>query len=306
MNKIVCIYHNADPDGIFSGAIVLKRFPDAVMIGYNYEEDVTAIIAQCVDATVYMVDVSFKNWSDMETLCDVVEKFVWIDHHHTAYEQCLKSSICTNPKFEIVFENYQWGACKSVWEVLNMGVIVPYAVILVATYDVRRDYGTPHWNSRVVPFRHVSGQWTTSQEVLSKMDDFTDTLGSHWLLVNKFIEQGCIINEFIEKQNQITANSSLCIECDFNFKDMNVFKVLAINATNGGDLFKSRDTSMYDFTVGFYYVAKEGWKVSLRGTGKDIDLGEIAKQYGGGGHKNAAGFKVATYTELKQILPYLK
>ena len=31
--------------------------------------------------------------------------------------------------------------------------------------------------------------------------------------------------------------------------------------------------------------------VSLRSIG-DIDVGEIAKQYGGGGHKNAAGFKL--------------
>ena len=33
--------------------------------------------------------------------------------------------------------------------------------------------------------------------------------------------------------------------------------------------------------------------VSLRSIG-DIDVGEIAKQYGGGGHINAAGFKLTT------------
>lgn len=33
----------------------------------------------------------------------------------------------------------------------------------------------------------------------------------------------------------------------------------------------------------------DGWKVSLRAKNKDIDVSQIAKQFGGGGHKGAAG-----------------
>ncbi len=305
MNKIVCIYHKADPDGIFSGAIVLKHHPEAVMIGYNYEDEVQHIIEECVDADVYMVDVSFNDWGKMSELWNVCFKFVWIDHHKTAYEQYMKSDLQDFISFHAVFESEQWGACKKVWEYFNQ-TPAPFAVELVATYDVWRGYGSNDWNERVLPFRHISGQWSTPQEVLQKMYNFDDTKELHDMVVNGFIAEGCIINTFIEKQNQITANSSLAFNCTFISQKGGYYAALAINATNGGDLFKNRDTSMYDFTVGFYYVAKEGWKVSLRGTGKDIDLGEIAKQYGGGGHKNAAGFKVETYKELKQILPFIK
>jgi len=305
MSKVVCIYHNADPDGVFSGAIVLEKYPEAVMIGYNYEAEVQHIIDKCVGADVYMVDISFDDWDKMYELWDVSENFTWIDHHKTAYEKYVKSHLRGLISFDVLFEENQWGACKSVWQYFNQNWI-PYSIELVATYDVWRDYGTPNWNHKVMPFRHVSGQWTTPQEVLDKMRNFEDAANVHDLLVNGFIADGCIINDFIDKQNEITANSSLCFNASFISFTKGVYHVLAINATNGGDFFKSRDVSAYDFTVGFYYVAKEGWKFSLRGTGKDIDLGEIAKQYGGGGHKNAAGFKVATYTELKQILPYLK
>jgi nanoRNase/pAp phosphatase (c-di-AMP/oligoRNAs hydrolase) len=38
-----------------------------------------------------------------------------------------------------------------------------------------------------------------------------------------------------------------------------------------------------------FYFAKNKWVVSLYTT-KDIDVSEIAKKYGGGGHKQAAGF----------------
>jgi nanoRNase/pAp phosphatase (c-di-AMP/oligoRNAs hydrolase) len=42
-----------------------------------------------------------------------------------------------------------------------------------------------------------------------------------------------------------------------------------------------------------YYVDKDGmYNFSLRSSEDGIDVSEIAKVYGGGGHKHAAGFKV--------------
>ena len=37
-------------------------------------------------------------------------------------------------------------------------------------------------------------------------------------------------------------------------------------------------------------IDKKSWKVSLRSNGY-IDLSKLANMFGGGGHKNAAGFK---------------
>lgn len=41
-----------------------------------------------------------------------------------------------------------------------------------------------------------------------------------------------------------------------------------------------------------YYDSPDGRNFSLRSKPEGVDVSEIAKQYGGGGHKNAAGFKV--------------
>jgi phosphoesterase RecJ-like protein len=38
-------------------------------------------------------------------------------------------------------------------------------------------------------------------------------------------------------------------------------------------------------------IGKGTWKVSLRSKG-DLDVAKIAEHFGGGGHKNAAGFRI--------------
>lgn len=53
--------------------------------------------------------------------------------------------------------------------------------------------------------------------------------------------------------------------------------------------------------------ANDPHRVSIRGSSKiDIHLGEFAKQYGGGGHKNAAGLRVNNKEELNDIVKHLK
>jgi nanoRNase/pAp phosphatase (c-di-AMP/oligoRNAs hydrolase) len=42
-----------------------------------------------------------------------------------------------------------------------------------------------------------------------------------------------------------------------------------------------------------YWDTPEGRAFSLRSSDDGADVAEVAKQYGGGGHRNAAGFKVS-------------
>ena len=47
-----------------------------------------------------------------------------------------------------------------------------------------------------------------------------------------------------------------------------------------------------------YWDTPDGRVYSLRSTDAGIDVSEIAKQYGGGGHRNASGFRVPYFHEL--------
>ena len=42
-----------------------------------------------------------------------------------------------------------------------------------------------------------------------------------------------------------------------------------------------------------YWDTPEGRVFGLRSSDEGVDVSEVAKQYGGGGHRNAAGFKVS-------------
>jgi hypothetical protein len=49
-----------------------------------------------------------------------------------------------------------------------------------------------------------------------------------------------------------------------------------------------------------YWDTPDGRVFSLRSTDEGLDVSEVAKQYGGGGHRNAAGFRVPFGHELTQ------
>ncbi len=47
-----------------------------------------------------------------------------------------------------------------------------------------------------------------------------------------------------------------------------------------------------------YYFANNKWNFSLRSNDAGVDVGAIAKMYGGGGHRNAAGFAIDSLADL--------
>ena len=54
--------------------------------------------------------------------------------------------------------------------------------------------------------------------------------------------------------------------------------------------------------AGCYWDTPEGRVFSLRSTDEGLDVSDIAKQYGGGGHRNASGFRVA-FDWLERFVP---
>lgn len=295
----VIIYHNADPDGIFSGAIALKAHPNAITIGYNYEPDFTPIIDQCHGKNVVMVDVSPKNWADMHRLCEAAKSVTWIDHHLSALREMeVNNTPLQYPYFTCVFEHEKWGAAKNTWEYFFPGQTLPKAIEYVAAYDAFRAYGSYDWDAHYFPFRFATGMIDTPQEALYDFA-FNDELDADF--IRDYLARGRAIAQYLDHDNAYLVHSpDHCHDTLFRHGET-TYRVLAINRGLFGDMFKSRDLTDFDFVVGFYRTTT-GWKVSLRSAGKDIDLGAIAKTFGGGGHKDAAGFSVETFEDLRNML----
>jgi uncharacterized protein len=299
----VIIHHNADPDGNFGGAVCLKKFPDATVIGYNYEPQTSTIITACIGKhVVMMVDVSFK-WGDMHRLLDACASLTWIDHHASAWRECEAAGTVNlyAHKFTVVYEREQWGCCRIAFQHFFPGKQVPLSIAYVAQYDVWREYGSGEWNGSVAPFRHITGRLRSPQAVLERFN-FTN-IAADYAATMSATADGRAIGAHQDAENADLVHSAACFEAAFVAGDA-TYRVLALNRPLAGDMFKARDTSGYDFVAGFSFARV--WKVSLRGTGKDIDLGALAKQYGGGGHKNAAGFTVRSFADLALLLPTLR
>jgi oligoribonuclease NrnB/cAMP/cGMP phosphodiesterase (DHH superfamily) len=80
--------------------------------------------------------------------------------------------------------------------------------------------------------------------------------------------------------------------------------VLMVNATTmfsevAGELAKG-----YPFGVAWFQRQDGKYQFSLRSTEAGVDVSLVAKSFGGGGHKNAAGFEVKQMSEAIESVSY--
>ncbi len=270
-----CFYHKTDLDGHCSGAIVKMRHPECEMIGVDYADnmiDLTKKYTFMTGEVIFVVDFSFPR-SDMEGL-SINNDLHWIDHHKSAIEK-MEGFECQG-----IQENGKSG-CELTWDYLNPEVEMPLAVKLLGRYDV-----WDHRDNLVLPFQYGfrtfeetlpdSPVWSMFLKLDSPgtMDDIHDV-----------IKTGNIIMNYEFKQNEMYAKG-MSFEVEFEG-----FRAIAINkAFSNSKIFDSvYDPDKHDIMIIFGY--KPGTiKYTLFAKKPEIDVSEIAKKYGGGGHKGAAGF----------------
>ena len=70
--------------------------------------------------------------------------------------------------------------------------------------------------------------------------------------------------------------------------------VLVVNSSHWMSEIGARLAPDCDFAISWYYDHEDKMiKVSLRSFHEAVDVSEIAKEFGGGGHRKAAGFQLA-------------
>jgi len=277
------IYHDADEDGICSGAILIKRYPFAKLIGHDYGRPLEFIPD---GQDIIMADISLP-MDQMGELARRSNSFTYIDHHETAIKEFKSLGLSANIKgvFDLTFS-----ACELTWEFCYPGVPTPRAVRLLGMYDTWRNHGTEQWDTEILPFQYGM-RWVQNpdefpKEVLySNLADYCD----------EYIRDGKTILKYQKIQNRKDCKYAFATEAFGH-------KAIAMNSTVfNSQLFES----VYDPTrhaLMMVFCFNQGrWKFSLYSTRSDIHCGELAKLYGGGGHKGAAGFSVERIGEVFQI-----
>ncbi len=282
---MLCIFHSRDLDGYSSGAIVKKRYPDTILVGYDYGQKLTFPEGiNLADHNVIMIDVSLDDMADMFALANKCKSLTFIDHHVSAIKkyEAVKDQAPSN--FITVLEN-GISACEGGWKYLFPNEKMPDGIRLLGEYDTFRNNDKKHWEDEVMPFQYGMRLLCNSPETFPQ--EIFDIPNKH----NNFIVETMIAGTTVLKY-QSMINEAQCKRA-FEYE----FEGLRAICLNGGgfssDVFKSvYDESKHDVMMPFQFDGKQKqWILSMYTT-KDIDCSEIAIKYGGGGHAKACGFSV--------------
>lgn len=294
MKKNNIIYHNKDLDGFCSAAIVKKyllsiniRTEDINLIGWNYGDPSPL---PGLDGPVYLVDLSLPE-NDMIALKGDPDT-IWIDHHSSAIEE-------SYGKWHFINGSRMIGdsAAKLCWEFFFPRMPLPDIVYWVDRYDVwkkKDEDGTYDWEYV------MHAQWGMRNILKDPVSDIAYHAWDYNMIQMdpRIFEEGKKMYDFIQDQNKIIAKRAF----DFEFHGL---KFCAVNAEGNSEVVKSVVRMDHDGIMMFRYNGpKDMWDVSLYGTSigdQPHDLSNIAKMYGGGGHRLACGFSVKRIAEIMSI-----
>lgn len=269
-----CFYHGSDLDGQCSGALIKSNYSECKMFPINYGDDFPFDIIE-PNETVFMVDFCLQPFVDMIKLYKMCN-LVWIDHHKSAIEDHKKYDIKILGRRKIGI-----GACQLVWEVLYNNT-PPLFVRLLAEYDV-----WDHTNPLTLPFHYGMGVCKTDPI----NQDFWNMLCDREMVM-RIVEDGDIIMKYQNEENRKYADST-AFEINFHGYRCVVINKMITNSK----LFDSVwNPDKHDIMISFGWY-KNKWGISLYTNKNEIDVSQIAKKYGGGGHQGAAGFEC-------QLIPF--
>lgn len=316
--RTIVIYHRADFDGLFCREIARKFLPEAELVGWDYGDP-----EPCKDIMpedrLFILDLSVPSLMDHPRL-------IWIDHHKSAID---KYDGPKDPEANLSnahrIDGYRIdgvAACRLAWQwfqtphingrqcaiekqdFVDRKVDEPLAVRLAGEYDIwdKRDpdaelfqHGLrsidldPHWNDLLSMNRRPS---IDEIESLISVGHDKDLLGTDGTfkppIIYTLLENGRTLQYVQTKQNE-----SIIKAYGFTIHFEGLTFLACNHARFNSHLFTAGLRPEHDGCFGFNWSGTD-WRVSLYGVpGKpDVDLAQIAVKYGGGGHKQACGFRI--------------
>lgn len=260
------LYHAGCADGFCAAWLFHHAFPDAEYVPVSYGQDPPDVTGR----EVYILDFSYKR-PVLEEMIRKASSLVVLDHHKTAEAELAGLPGCT-------FDLGKSGG-RLAWEYLvgrglltgSIAASVPWLVEYTEDRDLWR-WSLPNSkeiNAALRTYRHSFSLWN--------LIAFSDG--------KLLVFEGVAI---LRAQDQ-------CVQAHVsNAREITLagHRVLCVNATVhqseiGEELAKNRPFSVT------YRDRKDGLReYSLRSRDGGLDVSVIAKQFGGGGHPQAAGFEL--------------
>lgn len=294
----IVIYHAGCWDGFCAAWLLSKAYPDAVFHAAHYGTDPPIVTGK----RVIIADFSYPR-AVMRKILSSAHHVIVLDHHKTAEKELgglveefrQRPDLIQSPigsELPIVAFDMDKSGGRITWEYLygnrlllenwlstsKSGYSLEFAPWLV-DYTEDRDL----WLWKLPHSREVNAYIRSFPLEFEQWDKFR-AVKKHHALWEIFISQGAAILRSEAQIIDIHVKHAREIE-------MCGHKVLSVNATLlfsdiAGKLAEGRPFGAVYFDRG---DGKRQW--SLRSRDGGVDVSEVAKSHGGGGHYNAAGFE---------------
>lgn len=287
-DKTICIYHGNCADGFGAAWAVWKAHPNWEFYAGVHQDPPPDVSGR----DVVMVDFSYKR-PVIEAMLESAERILILDHHKSAMEDLNGLS---HPKLTCIFDMERSGAGIA-WDYYHAPHPRPKLINHIEDRDL--------WRFALPDTREIQAT------VFSYPYDFKVW---DWLMLEAGLDQLRLEGQAIERKHHkdiaelVQAVTRPMVIGGYMVPMANLPYTLTSDAGHllcgqvgfhgkHDKAFSGEHTHLF---AGCYWDTPEGRVFSLRSRDDGADVGEIAKQYGGGGHKHASGFRVP-FDELQQF-----
>lgn len=276
--KYLCIYHGNCADG-FSAAWVVRK-----ALGEENVEFYSGVYQQLPPdvngRNVIIVDFSYKR-AVIEAMRQSAESILILDHHKTAKED-LEGYIGTTMEtgaapIEVVFDMERSGAMIT-WDYFFPTTLPPRLLMHVQDRDL--------WLFSLPHTREIQANLFSYPYDFTVWDDLMDRFGRDGDFAISFIAEG----QAIERKHHKDINEYMkaaATRALIAGHDVPVLNAPYFWSSDAGHIMAQGEKF-----AACYWDTPKGRVYSLRSTKEGMDVSQIAKLFGGGGHHNAAGFTV--------------
>lgn len=279
MQRPLVIYHGGCPDGFAAAYACHRHFLQSAQEGCDF---IAGIHGQpppdVTGRAVYIVDFSYRR-PLLKELCRKARSLLVIDHH-TSAEQDLKGLEDEQDNLRVIFDMNKSGAILA-WEHFH-DTPPPRLFLHIQDRDL--------WRFELESTNNIHAA------LMSRPFDFAawELLCSDERALEQLAAEGSAISRYRRRMIELHREKAV----------MTIIAGYQVPVVNCYDEIMS--DLIGELSVGFPFAAgyhDQGTlrKWSLRSRTEGVDVSEIAARFGGGGHRNAAGFTTKLPDDLLRI-----
>ncbi len=321
---VTIIYHADCLDGFGAAYAAWRVFGDTASFRPMHHGEAW-VMSELAGHEVFILDFSFPP-DVLESLADIAHSVTEIDHHASALDAWAGRTAANtlgqhryqspDRPLQVIFDMEKSGA-RLAWEFFHRDAAAPLLIRHIEEQDMWR-FTLPGTRPFCRALRLLPFDFTIWHQLAEETGD-TDTPR-----YREVISQGLAIEQYFLSEVGRLADSHSRTPARLRGEPVDVLQAqrhgqaivtdderawlaipgLAINANMlfASELGNALAEQSGSFGLVWQYTGDGQIKASLRSKGKTLDLAVIATRYGGGGHPNAAGFRMTVQQFFSEIL----